>query len=162
MWSVSCDLIIPNVYNERNDAIGWNMEWIHLLSHCFWNCGRWRSTRWSVGGFRGKSNEIIFITNLKCKINCDCQKSIQNKYTCVLAGYFPSNRRKLVLSVPVLKPPLLSVVEGSECLPPACFLCYFGACMLTIAPIPLHEETRCQTMSSLSLVWNYYYYRCYY
>jgi hypothetical protein len=54
MWSVSCGLIKPNVYNERNDAIVWNMGWIHLLSHCFSNCGRSRSIRWSVDGFRIK------------------------------------------------------------------------------------------------------------
>jgi hypothetical protein len=32
---VSYDLITPNLYNECNEAIGWDLEWVQLLRHPF-------------------------------------------------------------------------------------------------------------------------------
>jgi hypothetical protein len=33
----------------------------------------------------------VYITNWKCNINCDCQKSVQSKYTSMLTGYIFNN-----------------------------------------------------------------------
>jgi hypothetical protein len=74
------------------------------LGLCLANCcprttgGQWRSTRRSVGGFRGEKQWYNFchihITNCNCKFYYDCQKSIQRSYTCLLSGYVVNNSRK--------------------------------------------------------------------